>query len=270
MDEHRKRPIASVHVDIAEFLWDTEKIMRMDDAYIAEWFRNLRECLATRNPRASEFGAKLLGEAEEFRRFDRERKREKKNEQQQNQPPGNGQPPPVSPPGGQPDRRAEGGPVQGVSDGPLGVSGCPPVQPVPDSEVAVGGGRKSRKRATGKANSVTEELFGKFFGTYPGNKEARAVAFQRFLRVAGAEAESIAERLMDAIENEKRHKEQLSKTPGAFVAQWKNISTWINNRCWDQVLSFEIVSQPRQKTKGDSLEESAIQFMRENNIPFNG
>lgn len=64
------RPIASVHVDIAEFVL---LVMEMDTEYRAQWVTDLARCLARRDPTLSEYGAKLLAEAEAYRYASSER-----------------------------------------------------------------------------------------------------------------------------------------------------------------------------------------------------
>jgi len=67
------RPIVSVHIDIAILLWETSK--HQSDADLAKWTRDLVECLVMRDPNKSEFGAKLLSEATEFRAKEANRKK---------------------------------------------------------------------------------------------------------------------------------------------------------------------------------------------------
>lgn len=71
------RPISSVHVDIASFLWETEAVLESGCA--EQWLRDLRKCLARRDPTFSEYGAHLLNEVEEFREAERQRKSKNKD-----------------------------------------------------------------------------------------------------------------------------------------------------------------------------------------------
>lgn len=71
---NRPKPITSVYLDIADFLWTTEDALANGPEFTAKWLRDLRACLATRDPRKSEFGARLIEQAESFREDARQRK----------------------------------------------------------------------------------------------------------------------------------------------------------------------------------------------------
>ncbi len=46
-----------------------------------------------------------------------------------------------------------------------------------------------------------------------------------------------------AIENQKKYRDA-KKAKGVFVAEWKNLQTWINQRCWEEVVpTFEEVKK---------------------------
>lgn len=71
---NRPKPVTSVYLDIADFLWTTEDVLANGPEFTAKWLRDLRACLATRDPRKSEFGARLIEQAESFRDAARQRK----------------------------------------------------------------------------------------------------------------------------------------------------------------------------------------------------
>ena len=84
---NKPKPITGVYVDIADFLWTTEEVLFQGEQETCRWLKNLRACLATRDYSKSEYGAKLLSMAEEFRDEVRQRKAEsRKNQQEQYQP----------------------------------------------------------------------------------------------------------------------------------------------------------------------------------------
>ena len=43
--------------------------------------------------------------------------------------------------------------------------------------------------------------------------------------------------LSTAISNQKSEREK-KRTSGGFVAEWKNLVTWINNRCWEEEIQL--------------------------------
>lgn len=84
---NKPKPITGVYVDIADFLWTTEEVLFQGESETCRWLKNLRACLATRDYSKSEYGAKLLSMAEEFRDEVRQRKAEsRKNQQEQYHP----------------------------------------------------------------------------------------------------------------------------------------------------------------------------------------
>lgn len=59
------RPIASVHVDIAELLLEVSDIQGGDEE-LGKWLRQLVRCLAKRDPALHEYGGRLLVEAAKY------------------------------------------------------------------------------------------------------------------------------------------------------------------------------------------------------------
>lgn len=69
------KPIASVYVGIARLAWEVSQV---PDGELAGWTSRLVRCLATGDKAVHEYGAFLLTEAEDFRRYETERKRDRK------------------------------------------------------------------------------------------------------------------------------------------------------------------------------------------------
>jgi hypothetical protein len=75
--------------------------------------------------------------------------------------------------------------------------------------------------------SVVFEVFRKAF---PGNKRGLQTELDNFLKKNRSETVHL---LLPALEKEKQHRETLSGQK-KFVPEWKNLSTWINQKCWEQ------------------------------------
>jgi len=65
------RKPASVHIDIAEFVMT---IVEVPESERGDWLMSLAKCLSYANPSLNEYGAKLLGEVEQYRESERIRK----------------------------------------------------------------------------------------------------------------------------------------------------------------------------------------------------
>ena len=206
MNEPRRKPlrVVSVHVDIVEFLWETEKVLRLPEADVVEWLQDLRKCLATRDPTISEYGAKLLSEVEAFREFDRNRKR--KTPTPENQAPTSS---------GESRESMESKDEKPKADDPP-----PPPPPAPDPRL--------------DPNSI-ESRFEAAQKQFPGRKLGFAVEFQNFVKKVGGRTKAATEvdRLLPGIEAEKADREKKTAAR-AFVPEWKNFKTWINAKAWEQ------------------------------------
>jgi len=73
-------------------------------------------------------------------------------------------------------------------------------------------------------------IFEEFRKKYPGTKRGSETELKNFLKKYDSK---IAYLLLPALQIEKDHKDKL-KSAGQFTPEWKNLSTWINNRCWEQ------------------------------------
>lgn len=76
------------------------------------------------------------------------------------------------------------------------------------------------------------EKFEIFRKQYPGSKGGSEVELKNFLRKSKQED---IELLLPALEREKSHKQKLKESK-LFCPEWKNLSTWINQKCWTQEL----------------------------------
>ncbi|MGV8095985.1 MAG: Lin1244/Lin1753 domain-containing protein [Mangrovibacterium sp.] len=73
-------------------------------------------------------------------------------------------------------------------------------------------------------------IFDQFRVEYPGTKRSLKTEFENFLKKNKPE---VVELLLPALNKEKEHRYQLARNK-QFAPEWKNLSTWINQRCWEQ------------------------------------
>ncbi len=73
-------------------------------------------------------------------------------------------------------------------------------------------------------------IFNQFRIEYPGTKRGLKTELESFLKKNKPE---VVELLLPGLTKEKDYRDQLTKNK-QFVPEWKNLSTWINQRCWEQ------------------------------------
>ena len=78
--------------------------------------------------------------------------------------------------------------------------------------------------------SVSFETFRRSF---PGTKRGLKIELANFLKKNKPE---IVNQLLPALEKEKKHREILLAKK-EFIPNWKDLSTWINKKCWEQEFS---------------------------------
>jgi hypothetical protein len=100
-----------------------------------------------------------------------------------------------------------------------------------------------------KENNNHSVIFDQFRIEYPGTKRGLKTEYENFIKKNSPETIIL---LLPALISEKQHREELSKV-GQFVPQWKNLSTWINQKCWEQEFP-EVKKEPGGKIKSLSTE----------------
>ena len=98
------------------------------------------------------------------------------------------------------------------------------------------------------------EIFECFRKLYPGTKRGLETEFCNFQKKHG-DWENIIPALLPALESQIAIKKQ-SASLGGFVPQWKNLQTYINQRCWEEEV-IVIVGKNNNE-----------EFVGENEIPF--
>ena len=100
------------------------------------------------------------------------------------------------------------------------------------------------KESKVKESKVTFE-FENFRVAYPGTKRGYEIEFDNLKKKHSGWKEIIPtlyEKLSYQIEARKTKSEN-----GGFIPEWKNLQTWINNRCWEEEININIENKPGAK-----------------------
>ena len=102
------------------------------------------------------------------------------------------------------------------------------------------------KQVTKNKEQRTKELetFDAFRKKYKGTKKGNETEFDNFCKKHN-DWKSVLETLSERIDYQIRKRAEISSS-GGFVPPWKNLSTWINQRCWEDEFSEEPTDQPQQ------------------------
>jgi hypothetical protein len=73
-------------------------------------------------------------------------------------------------------------------------------------------------------------LFENFRKQFPGTKRGKDIELENFLKKNKPET---VELLLPALQSEIAYRDKLKET-NQFIPEWKNITTWINKKCWTQ------------------------------------
>lgn len=82
-------------------------------------------------------------------------------------------------------------------------------------------------------SSLNLEIFDNFRKIYLGTKRGNETEFNNFKK--HKDWESVLPTLTDLLNSQIKNR-ALKKQRGEFVPEWKNLQTWINNRCWEEVV----------------------------------
>lgn len=92
------------------------------------------------------------------------------------------------------------------------------------------GQQKGYKQEIKNLRNNLSVIFDQFRNEYLGTKRGLITELENFLKKNRPET---VELLLPALIKEKEHKTRLQES-GQFVPTWKNLQTWINQRCWEQ------------------------------------
>jgi len=101
--------------------------------------------------------------------------------------------------------------------------------------------------ARARDKKEAKELFEMFRLAYPGTKPGAQVAWGIFEKsVPKDDLLMVAQSLEGALSREKTHKAYL-RSNNAFCPEWKNLKTWINQKCWEQEFGTEVFTKPMSR-----------------------
>ena len=102
-----------------------------------------------------------------------------------------------------------------------------------------------------------KEVFEIFRTNYPGTKKGTDIEFINLTK-KHKDWRDVVPNLYDALAYQMNCREQ-KRTSGGFVPEWKNLSTWINQRCWEEEIATNNLSNGNngQKNRGASKHELA-------------
>lgn len=89
---------------------------------------------------------------------------------------------------------------------------------------------RTRKGKVG-VDSPQAQVFDAFRKSYPGTKAGLGTEFKRLQK--HKDWREVLPTLLDKLNGQKAHREKM-QAAGQFVPQWKNLSTWLNQRCWEE------------------------------------
>ena len=81
-----------------------------------------------------------------------------------------------------------------------------------------------------------EEIFEKFRIEYPGTKRGNKIELDN-LKKKHKDWKEIIPVLSESLTYQKSMRER-KRLSGEFVPEWKNLQTWINNRCWEEEITI--------------------------------
>lgn len=92
----------------------------------------------------------------------------------------------------------------------------------------------NRKRGVGKKeeDEILKNQFEVFRQSYPGTKRGLNPEFENFIK-KNKNWREIVSLLSDALSYQKSARE-IKRQAGGFIPEWKNLQTWINQKCWEE------------------------------------
>jgi len=88
-------------------------------------------------------------------------------------------------------------------------------------------------------NNDKEEIFESFRKQYLGNKRGLETEFTDFKK--HKDWKECLDLLLPALEKQKEAR-NIKSSKGSFVPEWKNLKTWINQRCWEEEIKIEEIN----------------------------
>lgn len=90
-------------------------------------------------------------------------------------------------------------------------------------------------KGTGIGMVKEKEIFDEFRKKYPGTKRGNDIEFENFKK-KHKDWKDVLPLLLEKLNYQIKAREENRKL-GGFVPEWKNLQTWINQRCWEEEIS---------------------------------
>ena len=115
---------------------------------------------------------------------------------------------------------------------------------------------KDKEEIVSNDYKILKEQFEIFRQNYPGTKRGLNIEFEN-LKKKYKDWKEIIPVLSDALNYQKSARE-IKHRAGGFVPEWKNLQTWINQRCWEEEIEINNISNEavvRNNSKGADIIE---------------
>jgi hypothetical protein len=106
-----------------------------------------------------------------------------------------------------------------------------------------------------------EKIFDEFRKKYPGTKRGNKTEYENFCK-KHRDHNTVLSLLLPALDNQSAWRVEMSGA-GQFVPEWKNLQTWINQRCWEMEKPLIEFKKPKHETQDEMFDR----LEREGKIP---
>jgi len=107
-------------------------------------------------------------------------------------------------------------------------------------------------------NKKIMSIFEIFRQSYPGTKRGMLIEFEN-LKKKHKDWREVVPILSDAITYQSSCRE-IKRKAGGFVPEWKNLQTWINQRCWEEEIEINNISNGTNKKTSGATTEQITEF----------
>jgi len=116
-------------------------------------------------------------------------------------------------------------------------------------------------------NKKMVSIFEIFRQNYPGTRRGMLVELEN-LKKKHKDWKEIIPILSDALTYQNSCRE-IKRKAGGFVPEWKNLQTWINQRCWEEEIEINNISNGTNKKHNGATSEEIIRAVAKN-FPVEG
>ena len=107
-----------------------------------------------------------------------------------------------------------------------------------------------------KDESINKDIFNEARKLYPGTKRGNETEFKNFIKHKNWK--EVLSLLLPSIKNQIRYRENAPSDK--FVPEWKNFKTWINNKCWEDIMP---VIKSRKQLEDEKYERDKAELKAE-------